>query len=136
MPDWSGEIVGTLTSSSIPNKSNVESVDIGTSVTNIEFSAFLGCSGLTSVTIGNGITKIWGYSFWNCTNCELFDFTSATSVPALAHVNAFQGTPANKKIVVPDALYSAWIVATNWSSTDNNIVNCIVKASESSLGPL
>ena len=41
-----------------------------------------------------------------------------------------------KEIIVPDELYDTWKAASNWSSTTDNIVGSIVKASESSLGPL
>ena len=66
----------------------------------------------------------------------VFDLRRATLVPTLSSTTAFTNTPANKEIIVPDELYDSWIAASNWSSTDNNIVNCIVKASQSSLGPL
>ena len=58
LPDWSGEIEGILTDNSIPNRYNIETIDIGTLVTSIGSYAFNGCSGLTSVTIGNGVTRI------------------------------------------------------------------------------
>ena len=66
----------------------------------------------------------------------LFDFRKSTSVPTLANVNVFNNTPSNKEIIVPDSLYDSWITANNWNSETNNIVNCIVKASQSSLGSL
>lgn len=64
----------------------------------------------------------------------MFDFRKMTSVPELGGVNAFQDTPSDKEIIVPDALYDDWIIATNWSH--DNIRPCIVKASQSSLGTL
>lgn len=66
----------------------------------------------------------------------MFDFRRATAIPTLQNVNAFGNTSSNKEIIVPDSLYDDWIAASNWSSTTNNIVNCIVKASQSSLGTL
>ena len=48
-------------------------------------------------------------------------------------VTAFNNTPSSKEIVVPDNLYSTWKEATNWSSSTNNIVNCIVTFSESAI---
>ena len=65
---WSSEIEGKLTSSSIPNISNVETVDIGTSVTSIGDSAFFNCSDLNSITIPDGIISIEGCAFWECHN--------------------------------------------------------------------
>jgi len=35
LPDWEGDIVGELTISSIPNKSNIAEVEIGSHVTSI-----------------------------------------------------------------------------------------------------
>ena len=88
------------------------------------------------MTIGNGVASIGWYAFRDCSNCFVFDFRKATSVPTLENVNAFTNTPANKEIIVPDELYDSWIAASNWSSSTNNIVNCIVEASQSSLGTL
>ena len=50
LPDWEEDIVGELTYDSIPNKSNMAEVEIGTHVTSIGDGAFAGRSGLTSVT--------------------------------------------------------------------------------------
>ena len=52
-------------------------------------------------------------------------FINHESVPVMENSDAFIGI-TNKKIVVPDALYDEWIVATNWSAYAPNIV----KASE------
>lgn len=63
LPDWEGNIVGELTSSSIPNKDSSETVDIGNTVTSIGSRAFYQCRGLTSVTIPNGVTRIGNNAF-------------------------------------------------------------------------
>ena len=57
------------------------------------------------------------YMFYNCTGLELVDFSDATAVPALSSTTTFQNTNNTYKIVVPDALYSTWIAATNWSNS-------------------
>lgn len=100
-------------------------------VTYIKRYAFYDCIDLTSIEFPATIAGFdGGYTFRGCSNCLLFDFRRATSVPSLGATTAFQNTNADKKIVVPDALYSSWITATNWSSTTNGIVTAIVKASD------
>ena len=54
------------------------------------------------------------------------DFSHFEKVPTLSTVYAFQYLNPQAKMVVPDALYDAWIAATNWS----NFVGHIYKASE------
>lgn len=61
-----------------------------------------------------------------CTQLELVDFSQATAVPSLPNAAVFQDTNDTFKVVVPDALYDQWIVATNWSTYASHIV----KASE------
>ena len=138
--------------------SNLTSLTIPSGVTTISSSVCRGCSSLTEVNLPSGITSIGTYAFYGacfpsivmpasvtsisancfngCSSCEIFDFRSAQSIPTLDTVSAFANTSATKEIVVPDSLYDTWIATTNWSSTTNNIVNCIVKASQSSLGTL
>ena len=103
LPDWEGDIVGELEEESIPNKSNAEVVEIGShvtsiavafgdctnltsvtipdSVTNIGYEAFCGCSGLTSVTIPNSVTNIEGFAFGYCSG--LIDVTIPDSVTSI-----------------------------------------------------
>lgn len=64
--------------------------------------------------------------FGGCPSLEVIDFSKAVNVPILSNVNAFDNTNSTFKIVVPDALYDQWIVASNWS----NFASQIVKASE------
>ena len=102
------------------------------SVNRINVNAFEFCSSLTNITIPKGVTNIESGVFHACENCLIFDFRKATSVIALDDTFAFYNTPSNKEIIVPDSLYDTWIAATNWC----NIKTSIVKASQSSLGPL
>jgi hypothetical protein len=137
-----------LTSVTIPNNvtdigdyafwgcSGLTSVTIPNSVTSIGREAFCKCSGLTNVTIGSGVTSLGVQLFYGCSNCTIFDFRQSISVPSLTDIHTFYNTPSNKEIVVPDSLYDSWRAASIWSSSTDNLVNCIVKASQSSLGPL
>ena len=101
LSDWEGDIVGELTSSSIPNKYSAEvveigshvtsigngafgscnmltSVTIGNDVTSIEYGAFSRCSGLTSMTIPNSVTSIGDEAFWYCRGLESVTFEGKT----------------------------------------------------------
>ena len=138
----------SLTSIAIPNSItnignyvfsscySLASVTIQNFITNIGNYTFQYLCSLASITIPNSVTSIGVQIFYGCCGLKTFDFRTFTSVPSLNNVNAFQNTPSDKEIIVPDELYETWKAASNWSSTTNNIVNCITKASESSLGPL
>lgn len=65
-PSWEGDIVGLLSSSSIPNRTDAEEVDIGNHVTGIDSSVFSECTNLTTVAIPDGITTIKDNAFYNC----------------------------------------------------------------------
>lgn len=80
----------------------------------------------------NNVSTIPSRLFGDCDSLAVVDFRGRTlaTVPALENVNAFQNTPTTRKIVVPDALYSSWIAAPNWSSTTYNIVGSIVRQSD------
>ena len=93
---------------------SLTSITIPSSVTSIGNYAFSGCRSLTSITIPEGVTSIGNYAFYNCTGLTLYDFTSATAVPTLSNINAFNSINGICKIVVPDSLYNSWITATNW----------------------
>ena len=115
---------------------SLSSVTIPNSVTSINNGVFNCCYSLASITIPSSVTSIGTYVFQNCYGIKTFDFRAFTEVPQLGNVNTFLNTPTDKEIIVPDELYDTWKGASNWSETTNNIVNRIVKASESSLGPL
>ena len=50
------------------------------------------------------------------------DCSACTQVPTLANTSAFSNTNADLKIIVPNALYSQWKSATNWSTYADHIV--------------
>lgn len=66
--DWSGEIVGALTNESIPYIEDVETVDVGNTVTSIGTDAFRGSSYLTSIIMPDSVTTINPNAFQSCSN--------------------------------------------------------------------
>ena len=86
LPDWERDIVGELASNTIPNKSDIAEVVIGSHVTSLGYSAFSDCTNMTSVTIPNSVTNIMGYAFYNCSG--LTSVTIPNSVTNIGH-NAF-----------------------------------------------
>ena len=92
--------------------------------------AFFGCTGLTRVSFPSTIGTISNAAFSGCTNLAIFDFRKSTSVPTLARTTAFNNTPSDKWIIVPDSLYDTWISTSNWSSSTNGIKKAILKASD------
>ena len=84
---------------------------------------------MPQLVFSENIAKIETNAFNGCFALQTFDFRKAKAVPTLDNTSAFTNTPTTREIVVPDELYEDWVAASNWSSTTNNIVNSIVKAS-------
>lgn len=71
---------------------------------------------VSEITITGDITSVGTRAFYGCGRVKEYDFTHCTAVPSLANIDAFNGINPNCKILVPAALYSSWIAATNWST--------------------
>ena len=99
-------------------------------VTSLANYALRNCSNVTSIVFGPDVTSIGAGTFYGCSACLLYDFRAATSVPSLSSAGAFTTTNANKKIVVPDALYNTWIATVQWSSSSNKVKDSIISASD------
>lgn len=82
----------------------------------------------SSISFRGNIQRVAENAFNNCTQTTIFDFKYNTEVPMLSNKNAFTGINANAQIIVPDALYTDWINASNWS--DPTIAQHIIKESE------
>ena len=90
-----------------------------------------GCTALTTVklnklaSIGSYNTQ-WHNAFNGCSSLQSIYMDETQTIPYFYDNNTFTNTNNTFKIVVPDALYDQWIVATNWSAYASHIV----KASE------
>ena len=126
IPAGSSSVGGMFSSSRTSRNYYCTEIRVGDSVTGIGDNAFTYCSSLTSVTILDSITSIGNNAFASCSSIIKYDFTSATSIPAISSTNAFTNINDICKIYVPDALYDDWIVATNWAT----YADYIYKASE------
>ena len=88
------------------------------------------CRNLVYICFHGHVSNMRANMLGGCRSLTTVDLRECTSVPTLDNVNCFANTPSLQQIIVPDSLYTSWKAAANWSSTTNNIVNRIVKASE------
>ena len=73
------------------------------SVTEIGWTAFKGCTGLTSVTIPNSVTEIGEQVFWGCTGLtSVIIGTSVTSIGSYA----FKGCTGLTSVTIPNSVTS------------------------------
>lgn len=84
---------------------------------------FYGCYSLVTVKNMSNVETISDSAFFNSYNLSFIDFSNNTVVPVIGSSIFKSG---GLKIIVPDALYDEWIVATNWAEYEPYIY----KASE------
>lgn len=77
---------------------------------------FYGCISLEHIILPATVFRIYDQAFRECTSLAVVDFSALTQVPTLSNANAFTNVPDTCKLILPDALYDEWIVATNWSA--------------------
>jgi hypothetical protein len=86
-------------------------------------SAFTNCDKLETIVFPKNLTTINSTVVSSNTFClRLFDFSNCVSIPTITSQALGSPQYPNYKIVVPDALYEDWIVATNWSNYASNII--------------
>ena len=105
---------------------NLTSVTIPDSVTEIGSYAFYDCDNLTSVTIGSGVTEIGGYAFYGCTS--LASVTIPDSVTEIGKY-AFYGCDALTSVTFANT--TGWHIY-NYSSDEGaiDVSNPATNASE------
>ena len=103
--------------------SNLTSITIPDSVTEIEDSAFYNCSSLTSVTIPNSVTEIGHAAFGHCSRlksvyCEPIN-PPTVNLGSNTDWAAFDHNASDRKIYVPasddDSVINAYKTAAGWS---------------------
>ena len=77
---------------------------------------------LQCVTIPRSVKTIGTYGLYGLSSCAYIDFSHHTTIPSLEASSAIGSVNADTKIIVPDALYDEWIVATNWTTHAAKIV--------------
>lgn len=113
----------TAINSYATTQSQVEFVHLPSTLKRIEERAFHTSQSLSNInTIPKSVEFIGQYAFVYCGKLLNVDFKNHDFVPTLGGAAVFSG----QTIIVPDALYDEWIVATNWATYASRIV----KASE------
>ena len=128
-----GAFSGCTSITSIGPTNSGASIEISSSVTSIENSAFRDCSSLISVVLPDSVTSIAGFAFENCpslasvvlsdslTNIGMYAFCGCTplknvvipdSVTSLGD-GAFSNCTSLESVVIPDSVTSIDVVAFN-----------------------
>ena len=95
---------------------------INEGVSNIEMYGIGSNEVLQKVVFPQSITSIANYACYGLMNAVYLDFSKCTAIPTLAAATSIGNLHADTKIIVPDALFDQWIVATNWTTHKDRIV--------------
>lgn len=104
------------------NKEPLINITIPDSITSIKPLVLSDVPTLQSITFHSNVSTISNLSISDNPLLKYCDFSNHTSIPKMKHYNAFFYIPTTCKIIVPDALYDEWIVATNWSTYADYII--------------
>lgn len=98
---------------------SLREVEIPEQYTEICNNMFYNCYSLSYIKIPKNVTA-FGTNFMANSNINTIDCRDLLQVPTLADTT--MGYSTNYRIIVPDALYSDWIVANNWSTIATHII--------------
>ena len=114
-----------------PWGADIKSVVIEDGVTNIGFSAFYGCTGLTSVILGNSVKNISLYAFADCTG-----LTSVTIPDSVTSINgsAFSGCTGLTELSVSEN-NTAYDSRNNCNAIINTATNTLMLGCENTVIP-
>ena len=93
-----GKIVSKIGENAFEGFTNIKTIVIPDSITEICYSAFKDCSNLTSIVIPNSVTSIGGYAFSGCSN--LTSIVIPNSVTSIGSY-AFQRCSSLESITLP-----------------------------------
>lgn len=101
--------------------SNLVNVELSVGTESLRDSAFNMCTSLTCMVIPNSVFYLGDYVFYSASNLKRVDFSKHTSIPRLLS-QVFDGTHSTLQIKVPANLIDSWKSATNWANYANKIV--------------
>lgn len=107
---------GSATSYMFGNCYALKSLVIPPSAINLYGYFLQNCYALEKLVIPISITTIANNAFLNCTSIVKYDFSKFSAIPTLQNAGAFIGINYITKMIIPDALYTEWAEASNWSS--------------------
>jgi hypothetical protein len=98
---------------------DLKGIDIPSGVTSINESAFQYCNKLSGIELPQNLETIGGRCFLDCLKLKKV-VCNATTPPALGEY-AFNGTPNEKILYVPDEAVNTYKANSNWSGYFSNI---------------
>lgn len=112
---------------SIPNQGfhqcrYLREIEIQEGLTSVGNYGIGDCEVLSKVVFPQSITSLATYACYGLMMAAYLDFSKCTAIPTLAAANSIGNLHADTKIIVPDALFDQWIVATNWTTHKDRIV--------------
>lgn len=97
-------------------------IEIHEGVKSIGMYGIADTDAVAEIVFPQSIESIGNYACYGFMVAAYLDFSKCTAIPTLAAASSIGNLHADTKIIVPDALYDQWIVATNWTTHKDRIV--------------